>query len=531
MILVTSSQMQTIDRHTIKKVGIPGRVLMENAGRGATQAFLRRLYTGGGRVGVLAGRGNNGGDGFVMARCLAHKGIDVRVYLLCSADRVEGDAAANLGLLPGASVPVIEIPDKQSLASRRGEMRHMAYWIDAMLGTGLRSEVRGHYRRVIEFINQAQSPVLAVDIPSGLNADTGQPWGVCVRAAATATFGCAKIGHLLQPGAQYCGPIDLIDIGIPPSAIDHAGARQHLISGKQVANILGRRSGEAHKGDQGHVLVVAGSSGKTGAAAMTATSALRAGAGLVTLATPQSLNPVSEVQVTEAMTLPLPDQGTGLALETAFDTLAQAATSKQVLAIGPGLGTADSTRKLVSRLVRRIARPLVIDADGLNNLAGQLDCLEGRKSATILTPHPGEMARLTAISTSRIQQDRVAAARALSMQSKTHVVLKGARTVISAPDGAVWINPTGNPGMASGGMGDVLTGLLAGLLAQGRTALDACLAGVYLHGLAADMLALESPWGYLATEVMQAIPRAIHKVIISPPTPSIQEFWTPIIEP
>ncbi len=526
MIVVTSAQMQEMDRRTIESIGIPGRVLMENAGRGATRTFLNRLYqNGGGRVGVLAGRGNNGGDGFVIARYLAQKGVDVQVYLLATTDRVQGDAAANLNLLSEAQVPVIEIPDEQRFAPRRIGMQHMTHWIDAMLGTGLKSEVRGYYRQVIEFITQLDRPVLAVDIPSGLNADTGQPWGICLPAKATATFGFAKLGHLLHPGAQYCGAIDVIDIGIPPSLAADTKVQQHLILGKQVADIIGSRPADTHKGRTGHVLVVAGATGKTGAAAMTATSALRAGAGLVTLGIPQSLNAILETQVTEAMTLPLPDQDSGLLLEEAFDPIVKASASKQSMAIGPGLGTAAHTRNLVSRMIKEIDLPLVIDADGLNNLAGHLRWLQGRKSPVILTPHPGEMARLTGLSVADIQQDRVAAVRNLCAQCKIHVVLKGSRTLVGAPDGRVWINPTGNSGMASGGMGDVLTGLIAGLLAQGCSATDACLAGVYLHGLAADMLRAQGPWGYLATEVMHTVPQAIRCVMETPPAAPVNEVF------
>jgi len=280
---------------------------------------------------------------------------------------------------------------------------------------------------------------------------------------------------------------------------------------------LAPRDPETHKGRTGHALIVAGATGKTGAAAMTANSALRAGAGLVSLGIPHSLNPILESQVTEAMTVPLPDEDTGLLLEEAFDMIVQTADAKQAMALGPGLGTASHTRNLVSRIIKEIDLPLVIDADGLNNLVGHMGCLEGRKSATVLTPHPGEMARLTGASTVQIQQDRLAAARNLARQTQSHVVLKGARTLIATPDGEIWINPTGNPGMASGGMGDVLTGLITGFLAQGHSALDACLIGVYLHGLAADMLSAKATWGYLATEVMDTVPLAIHRVINESP--------------
>jgi ADP-dependent NAD(P)H-hydrate dehydratase / NAD(P)H-hydrate epimerase len=517
MFVVTAAQMQEMDRRTIQEFGIPGRVLMECAGRGATRIFLNRLYSRGpGRVGILAGRGNNGGDGFVMARYLAQRNIETTVFLLADAAAVQGDAAANLQLLAASGTPVIQITDEQAFADRRKDLMHQHYWIDALLGTGLKSEVKGFYRRVIEFINASHRPVLAVDIPSGLNADTGQPCGTCIQATATATFGFAKIGHVVYPGAAYCGPVEVIDIGIPPTMVQSASVHQQLIQGTTIRSILGRRAADSHKGNTGHMLVIAGSTGKTGAAAMCAASALRAGAGLVTLGVPESLNPILESLVVEAMTLPLPDRGTGLLLEEAFDAIVQAAVAKQSLALGPGLGTASHTRNLTARIIREIDLPMVIDADGLNNLAGHTGGLKIRKNATVLTPHPGEMARLTGLSTLEIQKDRLAAVRHLAGETGTHVVLKGARTVVAEPDGRVWINPTGNPGMAAGGMGDVLTGLIAGLLAQGCPASEACRAGVYLHGLAADMLAQKMSRGFLATEVMRKVPLAIQQVLDDP---------------
>ena len=518
MIVVTANQMQILDRQTIDDFGIPGRVLMENAGRGATHAFLKQIYgKGPGKVGVLAGRGNNGGDGFVMARYLSQRGIDVTVFLLSTADKVRGDAAENLKLLEASRVPVVEIPDQARWADRRSGMCHIAYWIDAIFGTGLNSDVKGFFRHIIEFINGLKRPVFAVDIPSGLNADTGQPWGICIRAFATATFAFAKIGHVVYPGVQHCGGVDVIDIGIPPAMAAKTKIGQQLVTGRHIQSLLEHREPDTHKGHNGHALIVAGATGKTGAAAMATTSAIRGGAGLASLAIPRSLNAILEPQVTEAMTIPLEDQGTGLLLEEAFDGIVKASASKQAIALGPGLGTASHTRNLVYRMVKEIDLPMVIDADGLNNIVGHIGRLEGRKSATILTPHPGEMARLTGKTTAEIQSDRITAVRSLVRQTQTFVVLKGARTLIATPTGQVWINPTGNPGMASGGMGDVLTGLITGFLSQGYTPLNACLAGVYLHGLAGDMLCLKSAWGYLATEVMDTIPLAIHRTINDPP--------------
>jgi hydroxyethylthiazole kinase-like uncharacterized protein yjeF len=515
MYLVTASEMQEMDRRTIEDLGIPGMVLMENAGRGATRFLLEKFPDiGKKRVGVLAGRGNNGGDGYVIARYLKQKGVRVTVYLLADANRVKGDAAANLKFLKPLEVPLVEIPDEDSLAHLQSEMTDVDVWIDAILGTGLKSDVRGYFKTVIELINGLNKPVFAVDVPSGLNSDTGQVCGACIRASATATFAFAKTGHFTHPGPQYSGALNIIDIGIPNLIADEIKPRQWLITKKDIENCLTTRQPDAHKGTTGHVLVVAGSPGKTGAAAMTSISALRSGAGLVTLGVAESLSPVLEPQVIEAMTAPLPETQPGILGESAFETLDKLMADKKCIAIGPGLGQAENTKKLITKIVKAACKPLVIDADGLNSLAGQTRLFKSADAPIILTPHPGEMARLTGSSVSVVQQNRIKCARDFAVGFNVHVVLKGAHTVIAVPDGRVFINPTGNAGMASGGMGDVLTGVIAGLIAQGLSAVDACRAGVYIHGAAADSLAQEiGPWGYLAGEVMGAIPGEIKKIL------------------
>ena len=515
MYLVTAKEMQEMDRRTIEDLGIPGMVLMENAGRGATRFLLEKFPDiGNKRAGVIAGRGNNGGDGYVMARYLKQKGIQVTVYLLADANRVQGDAAANLKFLKPLEIPLVEIPDENSLAQSQSEMAGVDVWIDAILGTGLKSDVRGFFRTVIEFINGLNKPVFAVDIPSGLNSDTGQVCGACIRAKATATFAFAKTGHIIHPGAQYTGALTIVDIGIPYPIVNAVMPRQRLLTKEGIQNSLRPRRPDAHKGTTGHVLVIAGSPGKTGAAAMTSISALRGGAGLVTLGVAETLNTVLEPQVLEAMTAPLPEIQPGIIGESAFDTISNLTAGKKCIAIGPGLGQADQTQKLVHKIVKSTSLPLVIDADGLNSLAGQARILKTAGAPIILTPHPGEMARLTGTGIDAIQQDRINCARNFAVDFDVHVILKGACSVIALPDGRVFINPTGNAGMASGGMGDVLTGIIAGLIAQGLSAADACCAGVYLHGAAADSLAQSiGPYGYLAGEVMGAIPGAINKVL------------------
>ena len=515
MYLVTADEMREMDRKTIDEFGLPGRVLMENAGRGAFE-FLMETFPGIGnlRVGVLAGRGNNGGDGYVIARYLAHRNIDVGIYLLADRSRVSGDAAANLELLGPLGIPVMEIPDHEHFDPFRRTMRAKDLWIDAILGTGLTSEVRGIFRDVIDFVNSLEKPVFAVDVPSGLNSDTGQTCGSCIRATATATFGFAKTGHFSYPGALLSGKLKIVDIGIPPQIAEDVHPKQFLLTRKMVKGYLRPRTPDAHKGRTGHLLVVAGSTGKTGAAVMTAKAAVRCGAGLVTLGSPESLNPAVESQVVEVMTEPLPESESGRLGESAWKSIRDLSENKRCLALGPGIGGAPSTKKLVHRLVAETPLPLVIDADGLNNLADAVDLLRKRGAPTILTPHPGEMARLAGVSVKAVQSDRIASSREFALAYKVHVVLKGANTVIAHPDGYVFINPTGNAGMASGGMGDVLTGAIAGFLAQGHSPETASHLGVYLHGASADSLAAaKGPWGYLATEVMDGIPQEIRRLL------------------
>ena len=314
MYLVTASEMQEMDRKTIEEFGLPGRVLMENAGKGATQILLRQFDPlCNQKVGILAGRGNNGGDGFVIARYLTQKGVGVTVFLLAQRSHVKGDAAENLNLLTPLDISVIEMPDQKSFSkSIKINILHQDILIDAILGTGLKSDVKGYFKKVIEFVNGLNKPVFSVDIPSGLNSDTGQPCGVCIRAHTTATFAYPKIGHLLHPGADYSGNLELVDIGIPPHVAEEVSPGQHLLTPELIRTYIQPRPSDAHKGDTGHLLVIAGSEGKTGAAAMTAMSAMRVGAGLVSLGIPRSLNMVSETQLVEVMTCPLPETEPGV---------------------------------------------------------------------------------------------------------------------------------------------------------------------------------------------------------------------------
>jgi ADP-dependent NAD(P)H-hydrate dehydratase / NAD(P)H-hydrate epimerase len=508
MDIVTASEIQAMDRATILEFGIPGRVLMENAGRGAVRSFIDVFGDlSGRRIGVAAGRGNNGGDGFVMARYLAQRGLDVTVFLLADRQMVGGDAAANLALLDPLGVPVVEVPGAEAFEAKQGLFQHQHVWIDAIFGTGLNAEVRGFYGQVIDFINASRRPVFAVDIPSGLSADSGQILGRAVRADATATFAYAKVGHLIYPGAAFTGRLFVVDIGIPPRIARRIGAAQHLLTAAEVRETLAPRPADAHKGTCGHLLVIAGGTGKTGAAVMTATAAMRAGTGLVTLGLPASLAPSVGSRLLEVMSAPLAESQPGVLGAAALTAVAHLYSGKACLAIGPGLGTAEATARLVRAVVRGCPAPMVIDADALNILAETPQVLDEVRSPLILTPHPGEMARLLGSTTAAVQADRLTAARTLAIRYGICVVLKGARTVVAAPEGTVWINPGGNSGMASGGMGDVLTGIIAGLAAQGHGPEAAARLGVFLHAAAADRLAQRrGPRGFLAGEVMELLP-------------------------
>jgi NAD(P)H-hydrate epimerase len=488
MKLVTAAQMRELDRRAIEELGVPSLVLMENAGRTTYQILRREFPVIAGPVAVLAGRGNNGGDGLVAARYLANDGLPVVVFLLGEKNAVKGDARVNLEVALKMGLEVREVLREEDLNPVLHRLARSGLVVDALLGTGLNAEVTGLLCTLIGKVNRLDPPVLAVDIPSGLCADTGQPLGAAIRADVTVTYGWPKLGQVLAPGRDFVGRLWQVDISIPPALAREIPAE--LAEAGEMRRLLPPRPWGSHKGTYGHLVVVAGSAGKTGAAALTGEGALRAGAGLVTVAVAESLNDILEVKLTEPMTLPLPEvAGERVLGRAALEPLARFAADKTALALGPGLGTHPETQDLVREMVRTCTQPLVIDADGVNALVGCLDLLAQAPGLRILTPHPGEMARLAGLPTKDIQTRRLDAAQELAALSRAWVVLKGAQTVVAGPDGRVSLNATGNPALASGGTGDVLTGLIGGFLAQGLTPWDAARLGVYLHGLGADYLA------------------------------------------
>jgi ADP-dependent NAD(P)H-hydrate dehydratase / NAD(P)H-hydrate epimerase len=518
MFVVTAKQMQEMDRYTIEKLGIPGRVLMENAGRGAVDFFMEQCSPAPEtRVAVVAGRGNNGGDGWVMARYLMEKQIPVTIFLLSARDRVAGDAKANMDLVEKLlphypECALVEIIDAAALAREKSRLMHHDLFVDAIFGTGLNSDVRGFFKEVIQCINQTKKPVFAVDIPSGLNADTGAVCGVCITACATATFAFAKTGHILYPGNEQTGKLRVIDIGIPRLAADKQDIRFRVLEKNSITPLFPPRPFNSHKGTFGHLLILAGSAGKTGAAALCANAAKRIGTGLVTVGVPDSIHAVVEPMVVEPMTLALPETASGTLSHEGLDRILALVQERQALGIGPGLGTDPKTQDLVKSLVTDCDCPLIMDADAITCMTRCPDLFTVRKSPAVLTPHPGEMARLAGITSAQVQADRPGVARKFAEKYRVILVLKGAQTLIALPDGRIFLCPAGNPGMASGGMGDVLTGMIAGLAAQGFSLENAAAAGVFIHGLCGDLLAgTFGGFGFLASDMIQVIPEVIHR--------------------
>jgi ADP-dependent NAD(P)H-hydrate dehydratase / NAD(P)H-hydrate epimerase len=487
MRVLNAAQMREADRRTIEEIGIPSVVLMENAGRqavAAMEAMFADLADR--RVAILCGRGNNGGDGFVVARTLAHRDVDVSVFLFGRVADVRGDARTNLEILGRLGLTVVEVADSQAWELHFSEVSDCTLIVDAIFGTGLNAPVAGLIESVIADVNASGIPIVAIDIPSGLSADSHDPIGPSIDAALTVTLAAPKLPLVLPPAETRAGDIVIADIGIPAEVLEAVeGPRIELLTRASMRELITPRVPDSHKGDYGRVLIVAGSRGKTGAAHLAAVGALRSGAGLVTVATPAGCLGVVASMGPEYMTEPLDESINGLDPDN-IERLLEIA--RDVIAIGPGLGQAEATRVFVKQLVDRASAPLVIDADGLNAFADDPDRLTGREGRdVIITPHPGEMARLVGMSTHEVQQSRVEVARNFAVAHYVYVVLKGHRTLIAAPDGRVFINPTGNPGMATGGTGDVLTGMIAAWLAQLLDAEAACRLGVYLHGMAGDL--------------------------------------------
>ena len=510
MLVVTAREMRELDRLTIEKYGVPSLTLMERAGAGVVEALMERF----GRLAqkgvlVVAGKGNNGGDGFVVARHLKKKKIPCEVVLLGPKEELSRDAAVNLQAYLKGRGKFFELTDRQA-AGLSARLSGKQLVVDAILGTGLGKAVGGVYAEAIELINASGLPVVAVDVPSGLDSDTGRPLGTAIQAEMTVTFGYPKLGQVIYPGLKYVGELVVADIGISPEAVAEVSPQTEILQEQDMRWLVPLREPDSHKGTYGHLVVLAGSRGKTGAASLACRGAMRVGTGLVTLAGPRSLNDIYASSLLEVMTEPLaegPEEEAEPLTDQQWEHLLD---RKSALLFGPGIGVRPSCQTILRWLLGHLELPWVIDADGLNNLALEVERLRGAKTAPVLTPHPGEMARLLNTDTRSVNQNRVEVARTFARDYRCYVVLKGARTVIATPAGRAFINPTGNPGMATGGTGDVLAGILAGLLAQGLAVEDALKLGVYLHGFAGDLVATEKgEIGMIASDIIEISPRAI----------------------
>jgi NAD(P)H-hydrate epimerase len=504
--------MERLDLASREKKDISPLVLMENAGqksfirlRSVFEPLVKRTVL------VVAGEGNNGGDGSVLARCLLQEGIQTFLYL---AGKRPGkfEARTNFEIYRKMGGPIY---DGETGSEAIGHLIAKSdIIIDAIFGTGLSRPVSHSVGETIRAINNSEKPVVSLDIPSGVSADNGRILGEAVRSAFTFTYGLPKLGHFLYPGSEYCGKLFVEDIGIPRELVEQADIRTELLEAETVRGLLPARRKNAHKGNFGHLMILAGSRGKRGAGALSCKGALRSGAGLVTWALPEELDRPDPF-IPEVMTFPLPQKKSGALDSAGVTRLLAALENKDAFAIGPGLGTQPETRKFLKSILPKVKVPVILDADALNLLAGEERLFKSLKNPVLLTPHPGEMGRLCSVDATTIQGDRIRYALNAAKGYGGLVLLKGANTLIVEPNESVWINPTGNPGMATAGTGDVLTGMIGALVAQGHSLLNGALAGAFLHGLAGDLACEDKgETGMIATDLIEKIPDAYRKITL-----------------
>ncbi|MEO0125854.1 MAG: NAD(P)H-hydrate dehydratase [candidate division WOR-3 bacterium] len=507
--VVNHQEMREIDQRAEKEFSIPSLILMENAGHEVVRIlkdYLRKELKGY-KVWVFAGKGNNGGDGFVVARYLKNEKAEVKVFLFAKEEELKGDAQKNYEIIKKIGLEIIEIKEEKfSLPFEKPDIV-----IDALFGTGFSGKPNPLYRKAIEFINNSDALVLSIDIPSGVS-EKGKVEDIAVKANLTVTMGLIKDSLILFPGKKYVGRLAIADIGIPNFLLEKEGDK-FLLEKEDIKKIFPQRIPEGNKGTFGKVLVIAGSLGFSGAASLTALSALRIGSGLVRLASLREIMPALEAKLTEVVKIPLPQEEEGSYSIKVIPIIDNYLKDTDVIALGPGIGTKEKTKEFLLSLLPKIEKPLVIDADGINNLIGELAILKKMKGAAILTPHPGELGRLLNLSPQEINENRIEVAKEFAIKYNIILVLKGAPTVIGTPEGKVFFNPTGNSGLASGGTGDVLTGFIAGLLSQGLDPLNSALSGVYLHGLCADIGVKEkTEYAFIASDILDYLPLAIKEI-------------------
>ncbi|MBC8205079.1 MAG: NAD(P)H-hydrate dehydratase [FCB group bacterium] len=540
--IFTAEEMHELDRRAIEGLKIPGLVLMETAARGVFRTALEilesmygpavplplglsnshngeddhecgnhhielpsRMIASGRRIAVFCGGGNNGGDGLAVARMLDSAGAEVEIILLANAEDYTGDAAKNLILATELGLNIIENAEEDTFDILEGT--HLV--IDALLGTGIKGAARGRIAEAIEDINDAPCPVLSIDIPSGVEGSSGRVEGPAVNAYATVTMAALKRGLVFSPGRELAGEVSIVDIGTPRKIVEEFKPYLFQLEPDDIINRLPVRAVDTHKGECGRVFIIAGSPGLTGAAAMSASACVKSGAGLVIVGCPKSLNPILEIKLTEAMTVPLPETAEGAISKEALAEIQRRLEWANACAIGPGLGRSKETIEVVIEILEKLTLPVVIDADGLFALAQRISNLKKLPEKTILTPHYGEFARLCGITVDEVKFQRVELLREKAVEWNTVIILKGAPTLIGDTNGNVYLVPTGNPGMAAGGVGDVLTGVVSSLLGQGLEPADAAVTGAYLHGLAGDLASGEQGFfGLSASDIIEYLPEA-----------------------
>lgn len=509
MKILDAESTREVDREAMEAFGIPSLVLMENAAIGLVDAISEN-YPDSRSAAIFCGPGNNGGDGLALGRHLAIRGYYVELFLMLGGREATGDAAVQLNICRSQGLPIREIGPEDACRRVAESGRDFDLVVDALFGVGLSRPLEGQFAELVETLNHLRVPRVAVDLPSGLNGSRAQLPGVHLQADLTVTFGAPKVAHVFPPAAEAVGDVVVADLGIPPELIERAAGNLHLMAGSELAGALHPRSSDSHKGDYGHVLLMAGSVGKAGAAILAARAAVRAGAGLVTAAVPAEIVQTVDLGSLESMTCALAQEVTGGLADASVAAILDLCADKSVLAIGPGLGEEPSTVEVIRHTVAQCNLPVVLDADGLNAVAGALGEIRQRGAETVLTPHPGELGRLLGVTPGEVQSSRLEAARAAADKCQAVVVLKGFQSLVAAPGGNIHVNPTGNPGMSSGGTGDVLTGIIAGLIAQGHSALEAAQLGTYLHGAAGDLAAERVGQAPLrAKDILSAYPRAL----------------------
>jgi hydroxyethylthiazole kinase-like uncharacterized protein yjeF len=511
MKILTSAQMKEIDRLTIEEVGIPGPVLMENAGIQIFR-FLQTVilpYVDEDKIVIVSGKGNNGGDGLVIARHLWNNGMAPHVLLLGSKAEVRGDAALNLRIVENIGLPIREVNSDADWKAQRRRLKDASLIIDAIFGTGLSKPAEGIYARAIEDINRSAAFKVAVDIPSGLSSDSFEIIGPAVKADVTVTLATPKIAHVLPPAEEWVGELMIADISVPPPLLDSPDLKLEMVEKQDLSGSFQARKKDSHKGTYGHLFILAGSLGKTGAAVMAAKAALKSGAGLVTVGTPLRCLPIIAKGMAELMTEALMETEEGTIAAEARTRVRTLIKGKDALLVGPGISTHDSTTEFLTKLLPELKLPVVIDADGLNILSNRPELLKKLPRPAILTPHPGEFARLVDLPLREVIKRKLELAPEFAQMNRVYLVLKGYRTLTCSPDGRTFINPTGNPGMATGGSGDVLSGMIASFLMQEKDPLRAVLAAVYLHGLSGDLAAEKmGERALVAGDIIRFLPRA-----------------------